>query len=139
MRWRAGYNWRRVESKKCIEFESIFLKIKVRVHSMGGRKLIPLRGYAARERRWKRGEQESMSGEIFGLVGSFSPLPKARLPAAKLSVRALQCASQRVIVTRIRTAKHIGSLGRHVLRREALSFGRAAREQEMIEQAIRRA
>ena len=46
---------------------------------MGGRKLIPLRGYAARERRWKRGEQESMSGEIFGLVGSFSPLPKAAL------------------------------------------------------------
>lgn len=69
MRWRAGYNWQRVESKKCIEFESIFLKIKVRVHSMGGKKSIPLRGCAARERRWEIGEQESDRGETFGREG----------------------------------------------------------------------
>jgi hypothetical protein len=58
----AGYNWERPKSKKWDEFLSIFLKIKVRVHSMGGKKLIPLRGCAARERRWERGEQESNSG-----------------------------------------------------------------------------
>lgn len=73
---------------------------------MGGKKLIPLRGCAARERRWARGEQESMSGQIFGLVGSFSPLPKARHPAAGLVGGVTQCVWQRDFVTLCREPKH---------------------------------
>ena len=72
MRWRAGYNWRRFESKKCIEFESIFLKIKVRVHSMGGKKSIPLRGCAAREEMGERRTGEHVRTD-FRAGGSFSP------------------------------------------------------------------
>jgi hypothetical protein len=57
-RWAEGYSSEGVESKKCYETGSIFLEIKVRVHSMGGKNLIPSRGRCARKEMGERGTGE---------------------------------------------------------------------------------